>query len=60
MFKKANLKKLILAMDVIGFIIIFIGAGLIRYSKDEIISILGGFVLAGGVAILGLTRLAKI
>jgi len=53
---KLGLSPAILAMDIIGFALIFLGAGIIRYSKEEIISILGGFVLAGGVTIIGVTR----
>ncbi len=53
--KKANI--LIVSLDVIGFALLLLGAVLIRYAKDEITSILGGFVLAGGVTLLSLTRL---
>ncbi|MBI4448958.1 hypothetical protein HY641_02950 [Candidatus Woesearchaeota archaeon] len=53
--KQDNL-NFIIAMDIIGFALLFVGAGLIRYSKDEVISIIGGFVLAGAVTVLTLTR----
>ena len=53
---KKGLSPIIIAMDVIGFALILLGAGMIRFAKDEILAILGGFVLAGGVAVLGITR----
>ncbi len=55
--KKAKADVIILSLDVVGFALIFLGAGLIRLARDEIISILGGFVLAGGVVLLSITRL---
>ncbi len=57
MTKEGKINTLILGMDVVGFALVLAGTGLIRYAKDEIISILGGFVLAGGVTVIGLTRL---
>ena len=54
---KKGKSNLIIGLDIIGFALLFIGGALIRYSKDEIFSIIGGFVLAGGVAVLSLTRL---
>ena len=56
---RGKISIVIFALDVIGFILILSGAGLIRFSKDEVISILGGFVLAGGVALLSITRLIQ-
>ena len=53
---KKALSPIVIAMDVIGFALILLGAGMIRLAKDEILAILGGFVLAGGVAVLGITR----
>ena len=53
---KKALSPIVIAMDVIGFALILLGAGMIRFAKDEILAILGGFVLAGGVAVLGITR----
>lgn len=55
--KKGKLNVLLLSLDIIGFCLLAVGAGLIRFAKDEVITILGGFVLAGGVTILSLTRL---
>ena len=55
--KQGKINTLILSLDVIGFALLLLGAGLIRYTKDEVTSILGGFVLAGGVTLLSLTRL---
>jgi len=49
--------SLIIALDIVGFALVFIGAALIRYAKEEAIAVIGGFVLAGGVTVLSLTRL---
>ncbi len=57
MSKKAEAKLLIIAMDIVAFALLLTGGALIRFSKDEVLSIIGGFVLAGAVAILSLTRL---
>jgi len=54
--KKGRLNALIISMDVIGFSLLLIGAGLIRFAKDEPVAIAGGAVLAVGASILGLTR----
>jgi len=54
--KQGKAKTLLIALDVLGFILLFIGAGIIRFAKDEVISILGGFVLAAAVAVLSITR----
>ena len=35
-------------------ILLLVGAGLVRYANSEIISLLGGFVMAGAVTILSL------
>lgn len=55
--KKGKLNVLLLSLDIIGFCLLIVGAGLLRFAKDEIIAVLGGFVLAGGVTVLSLTRL---
>ena len=55
--KKGKINILILSLDIIGFFLLLVGAGMIRYAKDELISILGGFVMAGGVTLLSITRL---
>ena len=55
MNKKGN--SLIIAFDIVGFALVFAGAALIRYAKEETIAVIGGFVLAGGVTVLSLTRL---
>lgn len=57
MTKKAKSNILLIALDIIGFALLFVGGALIRFSKEEVLSILGGFVLAGGVAVLSLSRL---
>lgn len=56
---KGKLNSFILVLDIVGFVLVLVGAGLIRYAKEEIISILGGFVIAGGVTLLSITRLIK-
>jgi len=55
MHKKGT--SLIIALDIVGFALVFTGAALIRYAKEETIAVIGGFVLAGGVTVLSLTRL---
>ncbi|MBI4155264.1 hypothetical protein HY498_04225 [Candidatus Woesearchaeota archaeon] len=57
MINKKGFSNLLIALDVVGFGLILLGGALIRYSKDEVISILGGLVMAGGVVVLGLSRL---
>ncbi len=54
---KGKFNSLLIALDIVGFVLIFVGAGLIRYSVNDINSILGGFVIAAGVTLLSLTRL---
>ena len=48
---------LLIGLDVIGFALLIVGGVLIRFSGSDVYSIIGGFVLAGGVAVLSLTRL---
>ena len=43
-------------LDLISFILLLVGAGLVRYGNNEITSILGGFVMAGAATILSLAR----
>lgn len=57
--KQGKLSSLIVVLDIIGFVLVLSGAGLIRYAKEEVISILGGFIIAGGVTLLSVTRLIK-
>jgi hypothetical protein len=54
--KEAGLTAFIVTVDVIGFSLLFIGAGVIRFAKDEPVAIAGGLVLAVGASVLGLTR----
>lgn len=56
MSKVGKVNTLLIGMDVIGFSIMLTGAALIRFSKDEVLAIIGGFVLSGGIAVLSLTR----
>ncbi len=55
--KKGKINALLLSLDIVGFSLLLIGAGLLRFAKDEIIAVLGGFVLAAGVTVLSLSRL---
>ena len=57
--KRASITNLLITLDVVGFAFIFLGAGLIRFSRDEVTGILGGFVLAGGVTLLSITRMVN-
>ena len=57
MEKRGKVDSLLIGLNILGFTLLFVGAALIRYSKDEVMSIVGGFVLAGGVTALALTRL---
>jgi len=59
MDKKARTHSLVVVLDVIGFSLLVLGAAMIRFAQEELFSILGGFVLAGGVAVLSVTRLIK-
>ena len=59
MKNKGSINSLLISLGIIGFVFIFIGALLIRYSSDEVYSILGGFVLGDGITILSLTRLIQ-
>lgn len=59
MGKKAKIPSLVIALDIVGFALLLIGGAMIRFAKDEVFSIIGGFVLAGGVAVLSLTRMVK-
>jgi len=53
--KKADF-SIVGAFDIIAFILLIVGGGLVRYAPSEIISVLGGFVMAGAVTILSLSR----
>jgi hypothetical protein len=59
MDKKADASSLVVGLDIIGFALVLVGAAMIRYAKDELFTIIGGFVMAGGVAVLSITRLVK-
>jgi len=43
-------------LDLLGFALLIVGGGLIRYAKDELISIFGGIVIAIGVGLLSFSR----
>ena len=55
MTKKGN--ALIVGLDIVGFALLLVGGAMIRFASGDIFSIIGGFVLAGGVAVISLTRL---
>ncbi len=43
-------------LDLLGFALLVVGGGMIRYAKDELISIFGGIVIAIGVGLLSFSR----
>ena len=43
-------------LDLLGFALLIVGGGLIRYAKDELNSIFGGIVIAIGVGLLSFSR----
>ncbi len=43
-------------LDLLGFALLIVGGGMIRYTKDELISIFGGIVIAIGVGLLSFSR----
>ena len=57
--KQARTHNLVVVLDVIGFSLLILGAAMIRFAREELFAILGGFFLAGGVAVLSATRLIK-
>ncbi len=57
--KQARTNSLIIVLDVVGFSLLILGAAMVRFAREELFAILGGFVLAGGVTVLSATRLVK-
>lgn len=57
MSKKGKYQALIFGLDVIGFVLILLGAAMLRFAKNEVLSILSSLIVAIGLAILGLTRI---
>ena len=55
MLKKGN--AFLIGLDIVGFALLLVGGLMIRFAGNDVLSIIGGFVLAGGVAVLSLTRL---
>ncbi|HLC71011.1 MAG TPA: hypothetical protein VJI32_03335 [Candidatus Nanoarchaeia archaeon] len=53
---KKGIAKVPFVLDLLGFVLLLVGGGMIRYAKDEIISIFGGMVMAVGVGLLSLSR----
>ena len=45
-----------LILDFLGFMLLIVGGGLIRYATDEVSSIFGGIVIAISVGLLSLSR----
>lgn len=56
---KKGASSLIIVLGIVGFGLVILGGALVRYSKDEVISILGGLVMAAGVTTLSISRLVK-
>ena len=54
--KKARIDPVVMVLDVVGFILIVLGGVVIRYAREEPLSILGGLVMAVGVTVLSVTR----
>ncbi|MBI2669097.1 hypothetical protein HYX14_04615 [Candidatus Woesearchaeota archaeon] len=48
--------NLAVILDLLGFALLIVGGGMIRYAKDELISIFGGVVIAIGVGLLSFSR----
>ena len=48
--------KISFILDVLGFISLIVGGAIVRFAKDEIVSILGGIVIAIGVGLLSISR----
>ena len=46
----------LIALDIIGFGLLFIGAIIVRYAKDEVLSISGSVIVAIGLALLAIAR----
>lgn len=46
----------IVTLDVIGFGLIFVGAVITRYARDEVLSISGSVIVAVGLALLAISR----
>ena len=57
--KQARTHSLVIVLDIVGFSLLVLGAAMIRFAREELFAILGGFVLAGGVTVLSATRLVK-
>ena len=45
-----------LILDFLGFALLILGGAMIRYAKDEVISIFGGIVIAIGVGLVSFSR----
>ncbi len=52
--KKRN--AAVFVLDFIGFGLIFLGAVMTRYAKEEVVSISGGIIVAIGLALLAISR----
>ncbi len=52
--KKGNTS--IIIIDVMAFFLMAVGAGLVRYAQNEVVSISGGVIVAIGLALLSISR----
>lgn len=59
MSKKGHFNVVKLTLDISGFTITIGGALIARFSKDEYLPIIGGIMVAVGMALLGVSRLVK-
>ncbi len=53
---KKGAMNLAVILDLLGFALLIVGGGMIRYAKDELISIFGGVIIAIGVGLLSFSR----
>lgn len=53
---KKGIARVPFILDLLGFALLIVGGGLIRYAKDELISVFGGVVIAIGVGLLSFSR----
>lgn len=53
---KKGIARVPFILDFLGFALVVVGGGLIRYAREELISIFGGVVIAIGVGLLSFSR----
>ena len=59
MNQKGHFNIIKLTLDLSGFAITIGGALIARFAKDEYLPIIGGIMVAVGMALLGVSRLVK-